>query len=61
MSGRNAITKPSNGTESPLISRFAKLSLIPAVDGGAASAYITADAGGGQRQEWKCSRATAKT
>jgi len=61
MCGRNAITKPSNGIESPLISRFEKISLVAAVDGGAASAYITAGAGGGQRQEWKCSRATAKT
>lgn len=37
------------------------LSRIPPVDGHAVSAYTTAGAGGGQCQESKCSRATAKT
>ncbi len=55
------ITKSSDTSETPLINRFARLALIPPVDGYAASVYITADAGGGQCREWRWSRATERT
>jgi hypothetical protein len=61
ISEQNEITNSSNTTDIPFRYLVSRNSPHSSMDGHAASVYITEAPGGGQREEWKWSRATGKT